>query len=108
MTKKGKFSNVAVHESVKLVGKTSKFKHYMIHLAYDNVDEFIHKQKMYSRLSKKKKNILKALFSPCWVLSHVSSPFAFHLGDHRLDPGGAFAFQSRERRRSKGIASIRV
>ena len=65
--KKGKFSNVAVHESVKLVGKTSKFKHYMIHLAYDNVDEFIHKQKMYSRLSKKKKNILKALFSPCWV-----------------------------------------
>ena len=64
---KGKFNNVQVHESVKVVGQTSKLKHYMIHLAYDNVDEFIHKQKMYSKLSKKKKNLFKALFSPCWV-----------------------------------------
>ena len=64
---KGKFSNVQVHESVKVIGQTSKLKHYMIHLAYDNVDEFIHKQKMYSKLSKKKKNLFKALFSPCWV-----------------------------------------
>ena len=64
---KGKFNNVQVHESVKVIGQTSKLKHYMIHLAYDNVDEFIHKQKMYSKLSKKKKNLFKALFSPCWV-----------------------------------------
>ena len=64
---KGKFNNVQVHESVKVVGQTSKLNHYMIHLAYDNVDEFIHKQKMYSKLSKKKKNLFKALFSPCWV-----------------------------------------
>ena len=64
---KGKFNNVQVHESVKVIGQTSKLKHYMIHLAYDNVDEFTHKQKMYSKLSKKKKNLFKALFSPCWV-----------------------------------------
>ena len=64
---KGKFNNVQVHESVKVIGQTSKLNHYMIHLAYDNVDEFIHKQKMYSKLSKKKKNLFKALFSPCWV-----------------------------------------
>ena len=64
---KGKFNNVQVHESVKVIGQTSKLKHYMIHLAYDNVDEFIHKQKMYSKLSKKKKSLFKALFSPCWV-----------------------------------------
>ena len=64
---KGKFNNVQVHESVKVIGQTSKLNHYMIHLAYDNVDEFIQKQKMYSKLSKKKKNLFKALFSPCWV-----------------------------------------
>ena len=64
---KGKFNNVQVHESVKVIGQTSKLKHYMIHLAYDNVDEFLHKQKMYSKLSKKNKNLFKALFSPCWV-----------------------------------------
>ena len=39
----------------------------MIHLAYDNVDEFIAKQKLYSELSQKKKNIFKALMSPCWT-----------------------------------------
>lgn len=64
---KGKFNNVAVHESVNVIGKTSKLKHYMIHLAYENVDEFINKQKIYSKLSNKEKNIFKALLSPFWV-----------------------------------------
>jgi hypothetical protein len=39
----------------------------MIHLAYNNVDEFIKKQKIYSKLGNKEKNIFKALLSPCWV-----------------------------------------
>ncbi|MDA9031046.1 glycosyltransferase family 2 protein [Candidatus Pseudothioglobus singularis] len=64
---KGSFSEVAVHESVHVNGKVSKLKNHMIHLAYESVDEFIRKQKKYSRLSIKKKNIFKAVFSPCWV-----------------------------------------
>ena len=32
-----------------------------------NVDEFISKQRYYSALSNKKKNILKAVASPCWT-----------------------------------------
>jgi len=69
--KKGKFNNAQVHESVKIDGKTSKLDHHMIHLAYANVDEFIHKQKMYSKLSNKNKNIFKAFFSPCWVFFKI-------------------------------------
>ena len=64
---KGKFDNVPVHESVQIDGKVKKLNNYMIHLAYDNVDEFIAKQKLYSELSQQKKNILKALMSPCWI-----------------------------------------
>jgi glycosyltransferase involved in cell wall biosynthesis len=63
----GSFTEVAVHESVQVNGKVSKLKNHMIHLAYESVDEFVGKQKKYSRLSNKKKNILKALLSPCWV-----------------------------------------
>ena len=43
----------------------------MIHLAYDNVDELINKQKKYAKISQKKKNIFKALFSPCWVFLKI-------------------------------------
>lgn len=68
---KGSFSNAPVHESVKVVGKTSKLTHYLTHLAYETVDEFINKQKIYSKLSKKKKNIFKALLSPCWVFFKI-------------------------------------
>jgi glycosyltransferase involved in cell wall biosynthesis len=68
---KGKFNDVPVHESVKVVGNISNLNHYMIHLAYDNVDEFIYKQKMYSKLSQKQKNIFKALLSPCWVFFKI-------------------------------------
>jgi len=64
---KGKFDNVPVHESVQIDGKVNKLDNHMIHLAYDNVDEFIAKQKLYSELSQKKKNIFKALMSPCWT-----------------------------------------
>ena len=68
---KGRFKNVPVHESVKLDGNVSKLKNYMIHLAYDNVDEFINKQKKYAKISQKKKNIFKALLSPCWVFLKI-------------------------------------
>ena len=43
----------------------------MIHLAYESIDEFIGKQKKYSRLSDKKRNIFKALFSPLWVFFKI-------------------------------------
>jgi hypothetical protein len=39
----------------------------MIHLAYSNVDEFIEKQRYYSEISNKKKNIVKAIINPCWT-----------------------------------------
>ena len=68
---KGEFNNVPVHESVKVTGRVSKLNHYMIHLAYDDVDEFISKQKKYSQLSQKERNIFKALFSPCWVFFKI-------------------------------------
>ena len=64
---KGRFNNVAVYESVQINGKVAKLKNHMIHLAYESVDEFIVKQKRYAALSHKKKNLLKALFSPCWT-----------------------------------------
>ena len=68
---KGSFSEVAVHESVQVNGRVSKLKNHMIHLAYESVDEFIRKQKKYSRLSDKKKNIFKALFSPLWTFFKI-------------------------------------
>lgn len=68
---KGEFNNVAVHESARVIGKTSKLKHYMTHLAYDNVEDFINKQKIYAKLSQKNKNIFKAFLSPCWVFFKI-------------------------------------
>ena len=64
---KGQFNNVAVHESVKVKGATTKLKNHMVHLAYETIEEFIAKQRLYSKLSNKKKNIFKALISPCWT-----------------------------------------
>ena len=63
---KGRFNDVPVHEIVQIEGKVSKLKNHMIHLAYSNVDEFIEKQRYYAELSNKKKNIVKAVVSPCW------------------------------------------
>jgi glycosyltransferase involved in cell wall biosynthesis len=67
----GSFNEVAVHESVKVDGQVSKLKNHMIHLAYQNLDEFIRKQKLYSKLSNKKRNILKAIISPCWTFFKI-------------------------------------
>ena len=67
----GRFNEVEVHESVKIDGRVSKLKNHMIHLAYDNVDEFINKQKHYSELSERKKNNLKALINPCWTFFKI-------------------------------------
>jgi glycosyltransferase involved in cell wall biosynthesis len=57
----GNFNNAPIHERVEIKSKVSKLKNHMIHLAYNNVDEFIEKQRYYSVLCNKKKNIVKAL-----------------------------------------------
>jgi len=64
---KGRFNDVLLHESVGIEGKVAKLNNHMIHLAYSNVDEFIEKQRYYSKLSNKKKNIVKAVAYPCWT-----------------------------------------
>jgi glycosyltransferase involved in cell wall biosynthesis len=69
--KKGKFNDVAVHESVFVEGKTSKLSNHMLHLAYDNFDEFLIKQKKYAKLNNKKHNIYRALSSACWVFIKI-------------------------------------
>jgi len=74
---KGKFNNAPVHESVKVNGKTSKLKNHMLHLAYDNVEEFIQKQKLYADLSIKKKSLLKSIVAPCWTFIRL---YFFKLG----------------------------
>jgi glycosyltransferase involved in cell wall biosynthesis len=64
---KGKFNDVAVHESVQINGRVLSLKNHMIHLAYETIDEFKVKQKRYASLSHKKRNRLKALISPIWT-----------------------------------------
>ena len=64
---KGKFNDVAVHESVQINGRVSSLKNHMIHLAYETTDEFKVKQKRYASLSHKKRNRLKAFISPVWT-----------------------------------------
>jgi glycosyltransferase involved in cell wall biosynthesis len=64
---KGKFNDVAVHESVQINGRVLSLKNHMIHLAYETIDEFKVKQKRYASLSHKKRNRLKALISPVWT-----------------------------------------
>ena len=63
----GKFSDHPVHESVQLNGAASKLKHYMIHLAYETIEEFITKQNRYSSEHFKHSNALKAVVSPGWA-----------------------------------------
>ena len=67
----GSFSEVDVHESVSVQGKVSKLKNHMIHLAFESVDEFILKQRRYSKLSNKKKNAFKAFCSPIWTFLKI-------------------------------------
>ena len=64
---KAKFNNVNVHESVQLKSNIGYLKNHMIHLAYDNIEEFIQKQNRYSTLNHKKKSILKAIINPYWT-----------------------------------------
>ena len=64
---KGKFTDVSVHESVQIDGKTSNLKNHMFHLAYESIEEFISKQNRYSSLNHKKKSLLKAIFNPYWT-----------------------------------------
>jgi glycosyltransferase involved in cell wall biosynthesis len=64
---KAKFNDVPVHESVQLKSNIGYTSNHMIHLAYSSVEEFISKQNRYSTLHHKKKNILKAIFSPYWT-----------------------------------------
>ena len=74
---KGKFNNVAVHESVQIQGNTKKLKNHMIHLAFETVSEFTDKQRKYAELSQKKKNLIKAFFSPIWTFLKI---YIFRLG----------------------------
>ena len=74
---KGRFNNVPVHESVQIQGNTDKLKNHMIHLAFDTVEEFSNKQKKYAALSQKKKNLIKAFFSPIWTFLKI---YIFRLG----------------------------
>lgn len=64
---KARFNEVSVHESVQLKSNVGYFRNHMIHLAYDNIEEFIQKQNRYSSLNYKKKSILKAIINPYWT-----------------------------------------
>jgi len=64
--KKGKFSEVEVHESVQL-SNPGYLKSNIIHSAYDSIEEFITKQNRYSTLNHKKRNMIKAIINPYWT-----------------------------------------
>tara|TARA_B100000787_G_scaffold13596_1_gene9807 strand:+ start:78 stop:782 length:705 start_codon:yes stop_codon:yes gene_type:complete len=68
---KGRFDNVPVHESVRVDGKVSKLKNHMIHLAYENIEEFIEKQKKYAKLSTRQKSFIRGLIAPCWTFARI-------------------------------------
>ncbi|OAG27673.1 glycosyltransferase family 2 protein [Thermodesulfatator autotrophicus] len=62
----GKLSNSIVHERVLINGPVGKLKNYLIHYAYESIEEFINKQNRYSTLGAKP-NKIKAIFSPAWT-----------------------------------------
>lgn len=74
---KGKFNDVTVHESVQILGTTAKLKNHMLHLAFETVSEFTNKQRKYAELSQKKRNLIKAFFSPIWTFLKI---YIFRLG----------------------------
>jgi glycosyltransferase involved in cell wall biosynthesis len=74
---KGRLNNVTVHESVKIDGKIGKLKNHMLHLAFDTVEEFYNKQKIYASLSQKDSSLVKALISPVWTFVKI---YIFRLG----------------------------
>lgn len=63
---KAKFNDRDVHESVECNCKKGYLKTYMIHLAYESIEEFITKQNRYSSIGAKN-NKIKAIFSPFWT-----------------------------------------
>ncbi len=67
---KAYFTQDEVHEKVVAQGKTGSLKNHMIHLAYENVEEFIDKQNRYSSLGAKP-NRLKALINPFWTFLKI-------------------------------------
>ncbi len=68
---KGRLNNVPVHESVQIQGVTAKLKNHMTHLAYETVNEFLVKQKIYASLSQKRRSLFKAFFSPIWTFIKI-------------------------------------
>ena len=74
---KGKFNEVSVHESVQIKGTAVRLKNHMLHLAFETVSEFTNKQRKYAELSQKKRNLIKAFFSPIWTFSKI---YIFRLG----------------------------
>jgi len=63
---KAKFTKDEVHEKVVTKGKIGSLKNHIIHLAYENIEEFINKQNRYSTLNAKP-NRFKAVFNPFWT-----------------------------------------
>ncbi|MGR3914298.1 MAG: glycosyltransferase family 2 protein [Gammaproteobacteria bacterium] len=63
----GRFTDAPVHERAQISGRTAKLQNPMVHLAYDTIGQFITKQNAYAELSRKKRSIGKALFSPGWT-----------------------------------------
>lgn len=61
-----KFNELKVHESVITDEKIGILKNPFKHYAYDNIEQFIHKQNRYSSLGAKN-NKLKAIFNPKWT-----------------------------------------
>lgn len=61
------FDGAPVHERVHVRGRVEKFTQPMVHLAYENIAQFIDKQNRYAQLGKKKRSVTKALLSPAWT-----------------------------------------
>lgn len=66
----GQFSDDEVHEKVLIKGDVGALKNYMIHYAYNNIEEFISKQNRYSSLNAKQ-NRLKAIINPYWTFFKI-------------------------------------
>jgi len=62
---KAKFNDRKVHESVE-AKNVGYLKHYFLHYAYENIEEFITKQNRYSSMGAKN-NKFKAIISPYWT-----------------------------------------
>lgn len=63
------FSDDAVHEKV-IVPSSGKLKNHFLHYAYDDIFQFIEKQKKYAKLSHKNSKI-KAMINPYWTFFKI-------------------------------------